>query len=74
MIIAWQKLSSEALYGVIEEFITREGTDYGHREWTLEDKVGAVQRQLEAGDAVVVYDSETETCTICPAVAGKIVE
>ena len=66
MIIAWQDLSQEALTGVIEEYITREGTDYGHGEWTLEDKVLAVRKQLESGEAVIIYDVEANTCTIKP--------
>ncbi len=73
MIIAWQDLSPDALNGVIEEFITREGTEYGHLEWTLKDKVSAVRRQLQAGSAVLVYDEDSGTCSICPAVAGKII-
>ena len=74
MIIAWQDLSEDALQGVIEEFITREGTDYGHAEWSLEQKVNAVRRQLEGGSAVLVYDEASETCRIAIARDGKIVE
>jgi len=58
------RLSPEALSGVIEEFITREGTDYGHSEATFEDKERAIRRQLERGDALVVFDPETETTTL----------
>jgi uncharacterized protein YheU (UPF0270 family) len=74
LIIAWRDLSEEALQGVLEEFISREGTDYGIQEWSLEDKVHAVQRQLEAGTAVLVYDEDSETCSVSAAIAGKIVE
>lgn len=67
VIIPPDRLSPEALQGLIEEFITREGTDYGMREVALESKVSSVRRQLEAGFAVIVFDSKTETTTIVPA-------
>lgn len=60
------RLSREALDGLIEEFVTRDGTDYGEREHTLEQKKRAVARQLERGDVVIVFDPESETCNIIP--------
>jgi uncharacterized protein YheU (UPF0270 family) len=66
MIIPHQMLSPEALQGVIEAFVTREGTDYGTQDVSLATKVWQVQQQLEAGTAVIVYDAETESCTIQP--------
>jgi uncharacterized protein len=66
MIIPHQILSPEALHGVIEAFVTREGTDYGIQDVSLATKVLQVQQQLEAGTAVIVYDAETESCTIQP--------
>lgn len=58
------RMSPEALEGVIEEFITREGTDYGHSEATLETKKADVRRQLKRGEALIVFDPETETANI----------
>ncbi len=46
MIIPHQELSPEALQGLIEEFVTRDGADYGERDTPLEDKVAQVRRQL----------------------------
>ena len=66
MMIPHRMLSPDALRGVIEAFVTREGTDYGAQEVPLETKVMQVQQQLEAGTAVIVYDGETESCTIQP--------
>ena len=60
-------LSEAALHGLIEEFATREGTDYGHRDWTLEDKVDQIRRQLERGEARIVFDLESETASIVAA-------
>jgi uncharacterized protein len=63
-IIPVNKLSSEALQGVIEEFISRNGTDYGERESSLETNVRQVKHKLEKGLAVIVFDDETETTNI----------
>ncbi len=66
MMIPHQMLSPDALRGVIEAFVTREGTDYGAQEVTLATKVFQVQQQLDAGTVVLVYDEATESCTIQP--------
>ena len=58
------QLSSEALQGVIEEFVTRDGTDYGEIEVSLETKISQVLEQIKSGKAVIVFDQKTETCTI----------
>lgn len=57
-------LAPETLRNLVEEFVTREGTDYGNHEYSLDDKVRHVVRQLEHGTAVIVYDSNSETCHI----------
>ena len=64
MIIPHQQLSSEALQGLIEEFITREGTDYGAVEVSLAQKVDQVKRQLDRGDVVIVFDPASESVSI----------
>ncbi len=60
MIIPHQQLSAEALTGVIESFINREGTDYGDVEWSLAQKVEQVKAQLDTGEVVLVFDEATE--------------
>ncbi len=64
IIIPYDQLSIEALKGVIEEFVTRDGTDYGEIEVSLEIKISQVLEQIKSGKAVIVFDQETETCTI----------
>jgi uncharacterized protein len=66
-IIPVSRLSPEALRGVIEEFILREGTDYGQVETSRAMKFEQVKRKLENGSAVLVFDDETETTNIFPA-------
>jgi uncharacterized protein YheU (UPF0270 family) len=57
-------LSPEALRGLLEEFVTRDGTDYGAVERGLEEKIAQVMAQLRAGEARIVFDPATETANI----------
>lgn len=65
--IPHELLSAEALLGVIDEFIGREGTDYGHRDFTIAEKRAALMRALEGGRAIVVFDPVSETTTLIDA-------
>ena len=62
--VDYRDLSPEALRGLMEEFVSREGTDYGLRERSFEDKVRDVERQLESGEARIVYDPFEERANI----------
>ena len=59
-----RELSPEALRGLVESFVLREGTDYGAREFSLDQKVAHVLRQLDEGDAQVLFDPESESVQI----------
>ena len=67
MKIPHHELSEEALRGVVESFVLREGTDYGQRDFPFEEKIAAVMRQLDRGEASIVFDPETETVSIVVA-------
>lgn len=62
--IPYTELSPEALRGVIESFVLREGTDYGDREFSLEEKTAHVIRQLQRGEAHIIFDPATESVDI----------
>lgn len=64
MEIPWRKLSEEALTAVIEEFVTREGTEYGAKEYSLAEKVAQVRAQLHGGKLGLGYDPESGTCQL----------
>ena len=59
-------LSEDALRGVVENFVLREGTEYGARDFTLEEKVDQVLAQLRRGEARIVFDPATESVTLIP--------
>lgn len=62
--IPYDRLSPEALEGIVEEFVTRDGTDYGEYEVPVETRIVQVISQLRSGKAVIVFDPESETCNI----------
>lgn len=65
--IPYTSLAPGTLRAVVEEFITREGTDYGVRERSLEDKVEDVMRQLRRGEVRIWFDPESNTVNLVPA-------
>ena len=60
LIIPPEALSTEALLGVIDAFVLREGTDYGHRDISLDEKRARVRSMLDKGTARIVYYPENE--------------
>jgi uncharacterized protein YheU (UPF0270 family) len=64
MEIPWERLSADTLHALIEDFVTREGTEYGATEVTLERKVEQVLAQLRSGEAYITYDKQLGTATI----------
>lgn len=65
--VPWTALSADALRGVIESFVLREGTDYGAREHTLEEKVQQVQAGLERGEVKIMFDPQSSSVTMLPS-------
>jgi len=64
VIVPHAELSPDALRGVIEAFVLREGTEYGERDVSLDVKVAQVLRQLERGEAQIMFDLESEEIAI----------
>lgn len=58
------ELSADALRGVIESFVLREGTEYGERDFTLEEKLTHVMHQLERGEAQIMFDPQSSSVDI----------
>ena len=59
-----EKLSPATLRAVIEELVTRDGTDYGASELSLEKKVAQVREEIASGKAILLFDRETQACAI----------
>jgi uncharacterized protein YheU (UPF0270 family) len=58
------ELAPATLQALVESFVLREGTDYGEQEVPLATKVAQVLRQLQRGEARIVFDPATESVDI----------
>jgi len=58
--IPYQQLSQDALQGVIQEFVNREGTDYGLIELSFDEKCQQLLSEIQSGRAVIVFDHQTQ--------------
>jgi uncharacterized protein YheU (UPF0270 family) len=63
------ELAPDVLRGVVESFVLREGTDYGERELSLDQKVEHVMRQLRRGEAQIIFDSDSQTVDVVTTAA-----
>jgi uncharacterized protein YheU (UPF0270 family) len=55
-----ERLGADLLVSLLEEFASRDGTDYGEREVSLEEKVSELRAQLSAGELRILYDADSE--------------
>ena len=62
--IPYQTLSADALEGIVQEFASRDGTDYGEVEFSLADKVMQVEAQLKSGHLSLLFDPVSQSCQI----------
>ncbi len=60
MRIPYTKLSPTTLRAVVQEFVTRDGTDHS----SVEPRIENVLQQPEAGRVELHFDDQTETCNI----------
>ena len=62
MIVPYEQLSPAALTAVIEEYVTRDGTELTDAS----AKALQVREALGRGELVLVFDADTETCNFLP--------
>jgi len=64
--IPLDRLNPDTLRNMIVEFVTREWEELSGLEYTLDDKVEQVLRQLKSKQARIVFDCMNETWNIIP--------
>jgi uncharacterized protein len=64
VVVPYTELAADLLHAVVESYVLREGTDYGEKEFSLEEKVAHVISRLKRGEARIVFDPESETVSI----------
>lgn len=66
LLVPHDQLQPATLAALIEEFVTRDGAVHGHTDTPLPQLIAAVRRQLQSGSIVIVFDEESESCTLVP--------
>ena len=67
-----QRLQADVLQALLEDYASRDGTDYGEREFTLQEKVERLQRQLRAGELQILYDADSEQWDLVPSAQAEL--
>jgi len=62
--VPYQQIDPETLRRMIQEFVSRDGADWGDAGCTLEDKVEQVLRQLQEKQVKVVFDLRSQSANI----------
>ena len=62
--IPWQDLQTATLWGLVEEYVTRDGTDYGEEEIAVGNKAEQVLSGLKQQRYVILFDAEQESVHI----------
>ncbi|GAB3463447.1 YheU family protein [Azotobacter salinestris] len=63
MLIPHHLLETDTLTRLIEDFVTREGTDNGD-ETPLETRVQRVRQALERGEALILFEPDSQQCQL----------
>jgi hypothetical protein len=62
--VPYERINPDTLRKMLQEFVTRDGADWGEAGCTLEDKVEQVLRQLKGRKVKVVFDLTSQTANI----------
>ncbi len=58
--IPHRRLAGDVLRALLEDYASRDGTDYGEVERSLDEKVAELRAQVVRGDLLVLYDADSE--------------
>jgi uncharacterized protein YheU (UPF0270 family) len=66
VLVPAQRLAAKVLQALLEEYASRDGTDYGERECTLDEKVSQLLRQVRSDELQILYDVDSEQWDLLP--------
>ena len=66
-----KSLQDHLLQGLLEEYASRDGTDYGETEVPLAAKVQQLRSLLERRELIILYDTESEHWDLLPLDRAK---
>ncbi len=70
VIVPWRQLQRDALIALLEDIVTRDGTDYGLVEKSTGEKVARALRELEAGRAQISWDARLQSGNLVSTESG----
>ncbi|BFM49278.1 YheU family protein [Marinomonas sp. THO17] len=65
-LIPYDSLAPETLENILDDIVSRDGTDYGNYELSAEQKRQQALQALSSGSAVLLFDTESETIKMVP--------
>ena len=74
IVIPYQQFDRQTLRRLVQEFVSRDGTDWNDAGGSLEEKVNHVLGQLRDGRAKVVFDLQSNSANIVPATEGDLLD
>ncbi|MDP5054718.1 MAG: YheU family protein [Congregibacter sp.] len=69
--VPWSRVPAQQLQSLLEEYASRDGTDYGAQETILEARVGQLGAQLRSGKLLLMFDVDSEQWDIVSADAAR---
>jgi uncharacterized protein YheU (UPF0270 family) len=66
VLVPLERVDAGVLNSMLEEYASRDGTDYGARELELGEKVANLRAQLRTGSLAIVYDLASEQWDLLP--------
>lgn len=62
--VPYQQISASALQGLLEEFITREGTNYGEVEVSIDEQLNRAMLRLKCKEIKIMFYPDTQHCQL----------
>ena len=68
--VPYEQIDKATLNRLLQEFVTRDGADWGDAGCSLEEKCEQVLRQLKAKEVKIVFDLKSQTANIITCCRG----
>ncbi|WP_421855109.1 YheU family protein [Marinomonas sp.] len=65
-LIPYDSLAPDTLETILDDIVSRDGTDYGDYDLSVAQKREQALRSLRSGEAVLLFDTESETIKMIP--------
>lgn len=62
-----ERVPEEQLHALLEEYASRDGTDYGAEETSMDVRVARLLKQMHSGKIQLLFDVDSEQWDILPA-------